>query len=138
DFYIHDSLQRLGYGKELFQHMLQSEQVEPWKLAVDRPSPKLLSFLHKHYGLNQAIPQVNNFVIFEGFFSNRVALPSSRRPLPKHPEEQIKPYSLAERDFLKEETEPPWPFNLRVGLGAGAPGSASPVRGSLRPFLLRR
>ncbi|XP_049648974.1 alpha-tubulin N-acetyltransferase 1 isoform X2 [Accipiter gentilis] len=131
DFYIHESLQRHGYGRELFQHMLQSERVEPWRLAVDRPSEKLLAFLRKHYGLADAIPQVNNFVIFEGFFSNRPAPP--RRPPPKRPEEEIKPYSLSERDFLREETEPPWPFNLTSGRVGG-----SPVRGSLRPFLLRR
>ncbi|KAM6188525.1 alpha-tubulin N-acetyltransferase 1 isoform 2-T2 [Sarcoramphus papa] len=107
DFYIHDSLQRHGYGRELFQHMLQSERVDPWRLAVDRPSEKLLAFLRKHYGLTDAIPQVNNFVIFEGFFSNR--------------------------PVLREEAEPPWPFNLTSGRAGG-----SPVRGSLRPFLLRR
>ncbi|XP_064330110.1 alpha-tubulin N-acetyltransferase 1 isoform X1 [Phalacrocorax carbo] len=132
DFYIHESLQRHGYGLELFQHMLQSERVDPWRLAVDRPSEKLLAFLRKHYGLTDAIPQVNNFVIFEGFFSNRPAAPP-RRPPPKRPEEEIKPYSLSERDFLREEAEPPWPFNLTSGRAGG-----SPVRGSLRPFLLRR
>ncbi|XP_010575845.1 PREDICTED: alpha-tubulin N-acetyltransferase 1, partial [Haliaeetus leucocephalus] len=77
DFYIHESLQRHGYGRELFQHMLQSERVEPWRLAVDRPSEKLLAFLRKHYGLADAIPQVNNFVIFEGFFSNRPGIAGS-------------------------------------------------------------
>lgn len=40
-------------------------------MAIDKPSPKLLSFLHKHYGLETIIPQMNNFVIFEGFFDNR-------------------------------------------------------------------
>ncbi|XP_069630247.1 alpha-tubulin N-acetyltransferase 1 isoform X2 [Haliaeetus albicilla] len=118
---------KVGY-KKLF---LLSERVEPWRLAVDRPSEKLLAFLRKHYGLADAIPQVNNFVIFEGFFSNRPA--PARRPPPKRPEEEIKPYSLSERDFLREETEPPWPFNLTSGRAGG-----SPVRGSLRPFLLRR
>ena len=39
-------------------------------MAVDRPSPKLLGFLKKHYGLAQNIPQVNNYVIFDGFFAN--------------------------------------------------------------------
>ncbi|XP_054663576.1 alpha-tubulin N-acetyltransferase 1 isoform X3 [Grus americana] len=124
-------LLRHGYGRELFQHMLQSERVDPWRLAIDRPSEKLLAFLRKHYGLTDAIPQVNNFVIFEGFFSNRPAPP--RRPPPKRPEEEIKPYSLSERDFLREEAEPPWPFNLTSGRAGG-----SPVRGSLRPFLPRR
>ncbi|XP_059693357.1 alpha-tubulin N-acetyltransferase 1 isoform X3 [Haemorhous mexicanus] len=94
DFYIHESQQRRGLGRELFREMLQ----------------------------------VNNFVIFEGFFSTRTA--PARRPFPRpRPEEPIKPYSLSERDFLREEPEPPWPFNLARG---------SPVRGSLRPFLLRR
>ncbi|XP_053823925.1 alpha-tubulin N-acetyltransferase 1 isoform X2 [Vidua chalybeata] len=121
DFYVHESQQRRGLGRELFQEMLQ-------RLAVDRPSPKLLGFLGKHFGLSQPIPQVNNFVIFEGFFSTRTA--PARRPFPRpRPEEPIKPYSLSERDFLREEPEPPWPFNLARG---------SPVRGSLRPFLLRR
>ncbi|XP_048149024.1 alpha-tubulin N-acetyltransferase 1 isoform X2 [Corvus hawaiiensis] len=82
----------------------------------------------KHFGLCDLIPQVNNFVIFEGFFSTRTV--PARRPFPRpRPEEPIKPYSLTERDFLREEPEPPWPFNLSRG---------SPVRGSLRPFLLRR
>ncbi|XP_009881179.1 PREDICTED: alpha-tubulin N-acetyltransferase 1, partial [Charadrius vociferus] len=60
DFYIHESVQRHGYGRQLFQHMLQSERVDPWRLAVDRPSEKLLAFLRKHYGLSDAIPQVGD------------------------------------------------------------------------------
>ncbi|XP_023801450.1 alpha-tubulin N-acetyltransferase 1 [Cyanistes caeruleus] len=56
---------------ELFREMLQRERVQPEKLAVDRPSEKLLGFLRKHFGLCNLIPQVNNFVIFEGFFSTR-------------------------------------------------------------------
>ncbi|XP_054033148.1 alpha-tubulin N-acetyltransferase 1 isoform X1 [Dryobates pubescens] len=128
DFYIHESLQRHGYGRQLFQHMLQTERMDPWRLAVDRPSEKLLSFLRKHYGLKDAIPQVNNFVIFEGFFSNLPAPP--RRPPPKRAEDQIKPYSLSERDFLREEVEPPWPLNQSAARAGG-----SPLRGSLRPFL---
>ncbi|XP_037982344.1 alpha-tubulin N-acetyltransferase 1 isoform X3 [Motacilla alba alba] len=128
DFYIHESQQRRGLGRELFREMLQRERVQPHRLAVDRPSEKLLAFLSKHFGLRDRIPQVNNFVIFDGFFSTRTA--PARRALPRpRPEEPIKPYSLSERDFLREEAEPPWPFNLSRG---------SPVRGSLRPFLLRR
>ncbi|XP_037982343.1 alpha-tubulin N-acetyltransferase 1 isoform X2 [Motacilla alba alba] len=115
---------KVGY-KKLF---LLRERVQPHRLAVDRPSEKLLAFLSKHFGLRDRIPQVNNFVIFDGFFSTRTA--PARRALPRpRPEEPIKPYSLSERDFLREEAEPPWPFNLSRG---------SPVRGSLRPFLLRR
>ncbi|TEA24563.1 hypothetical protein DBR06_SOUSAS30410059 [Sousa chinensis] len=71
DFYIHESLQRHGHGRDLFQYMLQKERVEPHQLAIDRPSQKLLKFLNKHYNLETTVPQVNNFVIFEGFFAHQ-------------------------------------------------------------------
>lgn len=51
DFYIHESRQRAGLGKILFQSMLQQENYQPEKLAIDRPSEKLVGFLRKHYGL---------------------------------------------------------------------------------------
>lgn len=33
----------------LLQHFLATEGQQPEMLAYDRPSPKLLAFLHKHY-----------------------------------------------------------------------------------------
>ncbi|XP_070593859.1 alpha-tubulin N-acetyltransferase 1 isoform X2 [Erythrolamprus reginae] len=133
DFYIHESLQRHGYGKELFQYMLQRERVEPHQLAIDRPSEKLLCFLRKHYSLSDTIPQVNNFVIFQGFFHQQHA--SARKVPPKRSEGDIKPYSLSDREFLKEETEPPWPFNQSRALIRSSSLGNSPVRGCLKPFL---
>lgn len=50
DFYIHESRQRHGLGKELFAAAIQREGWEPRKLAIDRPSDKLIGFLRKHYG----------------------------------------------------------------------------------------
>ena len=50
---------------------VQAENIKPQKLAIDRPSHKFISFLQKHYGLKSTIPQVNNFVVFDGFFGNR-------------------------------------------------------------------
>ncbi len=106
DFYVHESRQRHGCGKRLFEHALQvrfsrsvfwiwmnkrqssvlrflwcasgqkhfsalqEENIEPRSLAIDRPSHKFINFLQKHYGLKTTIPQVNNFVVFEGFFSS--------------------------------------------------------------------
>lgn len=46
----------------------QQEKVNPEKLAYDRPSPKLLGFLAKHYGLKGFSPQANNFVVFDRYF----------------------------------------------------------------------
>lgn len=70
DFYVHESRQRAGLGKRLFETMLKEEQWTPLKCSVDRPSEKLLAFLGKHYGLLRPIPQANNFVLYEGFFND--------------------------------------------------------------------
>ncbi|XP_053458904.1 alpha-tubulin N-acetyltransferase 1 isoform X2 [Nycticebus coucang] len=141
DFYIHESVQRHGYGRELFQYMLQKERVEPHQLAIDRPSQKLLKFLNKHYNLETTVPQVNNFVIFEGFFAHQH--PPPRKLPPKRAEGDIKPYSSSDREFLKVAVEPPWPLN-RAPRRATPPTHPpprssslgnSPERGPLRPFV---
>ncbi|XP_029022773.1 alpha-tubulin N-acetyltransferase 1 isoform X9 [Betta splendens] len=76
DFYIAESLQRHGYGLELFDFMLQ----------------------------------VNNFVVFEGFFLNRAAAQLRKVPL-KKTDGEIKPYSLLEREAVRQEQRAlPWPF----------------------------
>ncbi|XP_035153419.1 alpha-tubulin N-acetyltransferase 1 isoform X4 [Callithrix jacchus] len=141
DFYIHESVQRHGHGRELFQYMLQKERVEPHQLAIDRPSPKLLKFLNKHYNLETTVPQVNNFVIFEGFFAHQH--PPARKLPPKRAEGDIKPYSSSDREFLKVAVEPPWPLNRaprRATPPAHPPPRSSslgnsPERGPLRPFV---
>ncbi|KAJ7317252.1 hypothetical protein JRQ81_003414 [Phrynocephalus forsythii] len=110
DFYIHESLQRHGYGKELFHYMLQRERVQPYQLAVDRPSEKLLCFLRKHYSLRDTIPQVSPFIsnLFVLLFFLIPTAPV-RKLAPKRHEGDIKPYSLSDREFLKEEVEAPGP-----------------------------
>ncbi|KAF7652620.1 hypothetical protein LDENG_00094430 [Lucifuga dentata] len=84
--------------------------MEPVLMAYDRPSPKFLSFLAKHYCLTKSVPQVNNFVVFEGFFVNR-SVAQMRKVPPKKPDGEIKPYSLMERDVVHQEQRAlPWPF----------------------------
>jgi alpha-tubulin N-acetyltransferase 1 len=56
DFYVHESVQRSGQGKQLFERMLECEKVRPEKLGYDRPSEKLLGFLGKHYSLKRYVP----------------------------------------------------------------------------------
>lgn len=110
DFYICENMQRHGYGLQLFDFMLQHKDVEPVLMAYDRPSPKLLSFLSKHYNLTQSIPQVNNFVVFEGFFLDKSAAQLRKTPL-RRADGEIKPYSLMEREVVRQEQRvPPWPF----------------------------
>jgi len=58
DFYVHESCQRQGVGLKLFEHFLAAERQSPARLAYDRPSPKLLGFVSKHYGLKSFTPQV--------------------------------------------------------------------------------
>ncbi|KAL2080353.1 hypothetical protein ACEWY4_024146 [Coilia grayii] len=126
DFYVTENLQRHGYGLELFNFMLQHKKVEPELMAYDRPSPKFLAFLRKHFSLQEGVPQVNNFVVFNGFFKNTAAGPLRKVPLRK-PEGEIKPYSLVERDVVREEQRVlPWPF-----VRPGGPLPSPPVSRSL-------
>lgn len=39
-------------------------------MAIDRPSEKFLGFLNKHYSLENPVKQMNNYVVFDGFFPN--------------------------------------------------------------------
>lgn len=69
DFYVHESTQRQGIGRKLFDYMLNFEKKTPQELAYDRPSPKLIGFLKKHFGLVSYVKQNNNFVVFDEFFT---------------------------------------------------------------------
>ncbi|XP_064205298.1 alpha-tubulin N-acetyltransferase 1 isoform X4 [Anguilla rostrata] len=82
DFFVTENLQRHGYGLELFSYMLQHKRVDPVRMAYDRPSPKFLSFLEKHYDLKESVPQVNNFVVFDGFFRDRSVVREEQKVLP--------------------------------------------------------
>lgn len=81
DFYVHESVQRKGVGKILFEKMLDNENIEPHRLAYDRPSPKFIGFLQKHYGLSQYVPQNNNFVVFDQYWGTaKKTMPSNIKP----------------------------------------------------------
>lgn len=78
DFYVHESCQRGGFGRKLFDAMLQHEGLRPAKLAYDRPSSKFTGFLRKHFGLSSFTPQNNNFVVFDQFFKGEGERGASR------------------------------------------------------------
>ena len=66
DFYVCGTQQRRGLGIALFRIMLEREGgPEPKDLAYDRPSPKLLPFLRKHFGLSDFFEQPNRYVVFD-------------------------------------------------------------------------
>ena len=90
DFYVLDTKQRSGIGIKLFKRMLQEcsnsddnyhgngnpnpdylgSDAGNW--AYDRPSPKLLPFLKKHFNLNNPDLQPNKYVIFLEHFYNGI------------------------------------------------------------------
>ena len=78
DFYVHESVQRGGIGKQLFEEMLGKERLDPSEFGYDRPSPKLMGFLRKHYGLVDFDHQPNNFVVFKQYFKK--ATSAQRKP----------------------------------------------------------
>ena len=78
DFYVDDSMQRNGLGIALFRQMLDtlsadatvsslSAPITPKDIAYDRPSPKLIAFMRKHYNMINPDLQPNRFAIYEGF-----------------------------------------------------------------------
>jgi len=82
DFYVSGKAQRAGYGFKLFEAMLAAEGREARCFAYDRPSPKMLPFLRKHYGLADYNEQPNNFVVFDDYFDDG---PPKRRTEVKSP-----------------------------------------------------
>ena len=70
DFYTDETCQRKGYGKIMFSEMLRKEKIEARKLGYDRPSHKFINFLNKYFGLNNYVPQNNNFVVFKDYFDD--------------------------------------------------------------------
>ena len=81
DFYVHESVQRGGHGRALYEQVLARENVRPHKLAYDRPSIKYRNFLQKFYGLSQYVEQNNNFVVFDDYFEEKssAALPTTAK-----------------------------------------------------------
>lgn len=69
DFYVHNSLQKLGYGKQLFDKMLRFLNLDSYSLAYDFPSKQILNFLYKYYSLKDIILQYNKFGVFKEFFT---------------------------------------------------------------------
>ncbi|CAG2177988.1 unnamed protein product, partial [Oppiella nova] len=68
DFYIRD--QRQGLGFVLISSVMRSVSTSAAQFAYDRPTEAMLAFLRKHFGLRQALPQHNHFVIFDDFFTH--------------------------------------------------------------------
>ena len=70
DFYIYDTEQRKGLGKEIFFFFLNYKKINPVELAYDRPTLRFLAFLKRNYGLENYIQQENNFTIYDEFFES--------------------------------------------------------------------
>lgn len=113
DFYVHESCQRIGYGKFIFETMCQNEKIEPHKMGYDRPSVKLLSFLKKYYGLETYTQQVNNFVVFNSYFIGD----KSFKAYYKDP---IKPRGKLEPPKSNDNSRGHNPYQNQYGFGQGA------------------
>ena len=78
DFYVHESCQRRGVGRGLFEAFLADQGTSAACAGYDRPSPKFLAFLRKYYHLANYVPQANNFVVFKEYFESRGGDPVNR------------------------------------------------------------
>ena len=110
DFYVYEKTQRAGYGRKIFDKMLKAENVHPAKLAYDRPSTKLQPFLKKHFGLSEYIPQNNNFVIFDKYFSSEAVINSvilQDKPFEPKPYQSHASKPIEETKYIKPEHSEP-------------------------------
>ena len=69
DFYVYESCQRKGIGRELFEYMVNFERKVPEEMAYQRPTTPLLNFLQKNYNLYNYVLQNNNYIVFDEFFN---------------------------------------------------------------------
>ena len=67
DFYVYRPYQRMNYGKELFDKLIQIENVKPVSMAFEFPNRAIINFLYKHYGINNPINQINNIITYFNF-----------------------------------------------------------------------
>ncbi|XP_068505056.1 alpha-tubulin N-acetyltransferase 1 isoform X2 [Syngnathus scovelli] len=95
--------------------------------------------LQRHgYGLElfHFMVQVNNFVVFDGFFNNKSVAKLRTIPL-KKPDSEIKPYSIVEREAVRrEERSLPWPLassQCSLSVGSSPTRAALGVRRDQRP-----
>lgn len=69
DFFTYPSEQRKGYGRKMIDRVLKDYKLEMKQIPIDRPSSLCLSFMKKHFGLSEYIPQNNKFVVFDQFWA---------------------------------------------------------------------
>lgn len=70
DFFTHPDCQRKGYGRKMIDKMLADQHLEMKQIPIDRPSALCLSFMKKHFGLSEYMPQSNQFVVFDQFWES--------------------------------------------------------------------
>ena len=70
DFYVYRPYQRMNYGKELFDKLIQIENIKPVSMAFEFPNRAIINFLYKHYGINNPIYQINNIITYFNFSDN--------------------------------------------------------------------
>jgi alpha-tubulin N-acetyltransferase 1 len=79
DFFVDATVQRGGHGRALFDNMLAYMNSSPALIAYDRPSHKLMGFLAKHFNLRDYVPQNNNYVVFDDYFTASKGQPASSK-----------------------------------------------------------
>ncbi|KAK8885130.1 hypothetical protein M9Y10_044259 [Tritrichomonas musculus] len=93
DFFTYPSEQRKGYGKKMIDRILRDYRLEMKQIPIDRPSSLCLSFMKKHFGLSEYIPQNNKFVVFDQFWTGQFP-PDYNQP----------------SDFFKKDEQPQQPM----------------------------
>ncbi|OHT08297.1 Alpha-tubulin N-acetyltransferase [Tritrichomonas foetus] len=70
DFFTYQTEQRKGYGRKMIDRVLNDLDLQMQQIPIDRPSSLCLSFMKKHFGLSEYVPQNNKFVVFDQFWKS--------------------------------------------------------------------
>ena len=68
DFFTFQTEQRKGYGRKMIDRVLRDLNLQMQQIPIDRPSALCLSFMKKHFGLSEYVPQNNKYVVFDQFW----------------------------------------------------------------------
>lgn len=93
--------------------------MRPAQLAYDRPSPKLMAFCKRHYGLVDFTPQSNNFVVFDRFWQ-----PASQNPQQTPSEISSRSGAALEGSFWHDDR------SSRTGTASEGPRQSHKIRDS--------
>ena len=107
-----------------------------WR-SYDRPSPKLLAFMAKHFRLDAYMPQANSYVVFEPhFWAEHGYVPGGSRASACAEDAEAAPgKESAEAEAARQAERARWTSVSQRPLSAVQRGPRRPAGAAVKPFV---